>query len=99
MRLAATCQPNPVRQGRRTRGVVVRPVWRQDISDPGCRVAEVGGFHIEVYRLPGYRRWSWHVSDGVTSVWSFQRGGARWLRWLAERDALREIARLRGGRI
>lgn len=80
---------------------MTRPVWRRDVNDPNCRVAEVGGFHIEVYRLPYYRRWSWNISDGDggASVWAFQRGGSRWFRWLAVRDALREIAGLRGGRV
>jgi hypothetical protein len=82
----------------RKRGrVKVRPVWRQDLADAGYRVAKVGGFYIEVYRLLS-ARWGWQAWSATESVYSWQRRGSRRFRFLAVRDALREIAGLRGGR-
>ena len=101
MRLAATCRPNPVRQGRRCRVAVTRPVWRQDISDAERQVASVGDFYLEVHLLPISRRWGWHIWNGpsVSSVSVY--GGREHLilrrfRFLAVRDALREVSKLRG---
>jgi len=76
-----------------------RPVWRRDVSDPDCRVTDVDGFHVEVYRMTFGHWWGWHAwsADGSISVYSFLRRGSRWFRVLAVRDALREIATLRGG--
>ena len=83
---------------------MTRPVWNAEISDAERQVAEVGGFFLEVHRQYGSTRWGWHVwsgegSPGYVSIWAWQRKGSRRLRWLAVRDALREVARLRGGRV
>jgi len=77
-----------------------RLVWNRGISDASSLTGTVGAFYVDVYRTTPGGRWGWHVwsTEPYASVYAWQRGGSRWFRFLAVRDALREIATLRGGR-
>ena len=78
---------------------MIRPIW---IRKAEHYTATVGDCFLTVYhQVDG--RWGWYVWRGgegtpFTAVYSWPSGGSRRFRFLATRDALREIARQQGVR-